>query len=147
MSNKNWWILVVFWLFYWVGQLTRSNAMTYYANWVLGSTYADGITQTLLNVIGGFPMGIGIFLVWPLSKKFGKKTVTAIGFILCTIGDIICFLNPSNLIVVLIGQFILNMALCLQHMFFLHLWQVYLMRLNINAVIAVTVLQQVLSIL
>lgn len=111
MSNKNWWILVVFWLFYWVGQLTRSNAMTYYANWVLGSTYADGITQTLLNVIGGLPMGIGIFLVWPLSKKFGKKAVTATGFILCTIGDIICFLNPSNLIVVLIGQFILNMGI------------------------------------
>lgn len=111
MSSKNWWILVAFWLFYWVGQLTRSNAMTYYANWVLGSTYADGITQTLLNVIGGLPMGIGIFLVWPLSKKFGKKTVTATGFILCTIGDIICFLNPDNLAVVLIGQFILNMGI------------------------------------
>ncbi|MFR5876586.1 MAG: MFS transporter [Eubacterium sp.] len=78
---------------------------------MLGSTYADGITQTLLNVIGGLPMGIGIFLVWPLSKRFGKKTVTATGFILCTIGDIICFLNPSNLVVVLIGQFILNMGI------------------------------------
>lgn len=111
MSCKNWWILVVFWLFYWVGQLTRSNAMTYYANWVLGKTYADGITQTLLNVIGGLPMGIGIFLVWPLSKKFGKMTVTATGFILCTIGDVICFLNPSNMVVVLIGQFILNMGI------------------------------------
>lgn len=111
MASKNWWILVIFWLFYWVGQLTRSNAMTYYANWVLGKTYADGITQTLLNVIGGLPMGIGIFLVWPLSKKFGKKTVTATGFILCVIGDIICFLNPSNLVTVLIGQFILNMGI------------------------------------
>ncbi len=111
MSSKNWWILVAFWLFYWVGQLTRSNAITYYANWVLGSTYADGITQTLLNVIGGLPMGIGIFLVWPLSKKFGKKTVTATGFILCVIGDIITFVNPDNLVTVLIGQFIMNMGI------------------------------------
>lgn len=111
ISNKNWWILVAFWLFYWVGQLTRSNAITYYANWVLGSTYADGITQTLLNVIGGLPMGIGIFLVWPLSKKFGKKTVTATGFILCVIGDIITFINPDNLVTVLIGQFIMNMGI------------------------------------
>lgn len=111
MSVGNWWILVAFWLFYWVGQLTRSNAITYYSNWVLGSTYADGTTQMLLNVIGGLPMGIGIFLVWPLSKRFGKKTVTATGFLLCTIGDIICFLNPSNLVVVLIGQFILNMGI------------------------------------
>lgn len=111
ISNKNWWILVAFWLFYWVGQLTRSNAITYYANWVLGSTYADGITQTLLNVIGGLPMGIGIFLVWPLSKKFGKKSVTATGFILCVIGDIITFINPGNLVTVLIGQFIMNMGI------------------------------------
>lgn len=111
ITCKNWWILVVFWLLYWIGQLTRSNALTYYANWVLGATYADGITQTLLNVIGGLPMGIGIFLVWPLSKKFGKTTVTATGFILCTIGDIICFINPDNLAVVLIGQFILNMGI------------------------------------
>lgn len=111
MSNKNWWILVAFWLFYWIGQLTRSNAMTYYANWVLGSHYADGITQTLLNVIGGLPMGIGIFLVWPLSKRFGKKTVTATGFILCTIGDIICFMKPDNLVIVLIGQVILNIGI------------------------------------
>lgn len=111
VTSKNWWILVAFWLFYWVGQLTRSNAMTYYANWVLGSSYADGITQTLLNVIGGLPMGIGIFLVWPLSKKFGKKTVTATGFILCVIGDVITFLAPDNLVIVLIGQFIMNMGI------------------------------------
>lgn len=111
MTTKNWWILVAFWLFYWVGQLTRSNAITYYANWVLGSTYADGTTQMLLNVIGGLPMGIGIFLVWPLSKRFGKTTVTATGFILCAIGDIICFLNPSNMVLVLIGQFIMNMGI------------------------------------
>lgn len=111
VSCKNWWILVAFWLFYWVGQLTRSNAMTYYANWVLGSTYADGITQTLLNVIGGLPMGIGIFLVWPLSKKFGKKAVTATGFFLCVVGDIICFLKPDSLVTVLVGQFIMNMGI------------------------------------
>lgn len=111
MTTKNWWILIAFWLFYWVGQLTRSNAMTYYANWVLGSTYADGITQTLLNVIGGLPMGIGIFLVWPLSKKFGKTNVTATGFILCVVGDIISFIAPSNLVVVLAGQFIMNMGI------------------------------------
>lgn len=111
LKTKNWWILIAFWLFYWIGQLTRNNAMTYYANWVLGNTYADGITQTLLNVIGGLPMGIGIFLVWPLSKKFGKTAVTATGFILCVAGDIITFVAPDKLVIVLIGQFIMNMGI------------------------------------
>ena len=110
-STKNWWILVAFWLFYWVGQLTRSNAITYYANWVLGKSYADGITQTLLNVIGGLPMGIGIFLVYPISKKFGKAKTTYLGFTLCVIGDIITFLFPDKLPVVLVGQFIMNMGI------------------------------------
>ena len=110
-STKNWWILVVFWLVYWVGQLTRSNAITYYANWVLGTTYADGITQTLLNVIGGLPMGIGIFLVYPISQKLGKAKTTDLGFILCVIGDIITFLFPKNLPLVLTGQFIMNLGI------------------------------------
>lgn len=111
LKCKNWWILVAFWLFYWVGQLTRSNAITYYSNWVLGKTYADGITQMLLNVIGGLPMGFGIFLVLPLSKKLGKMQLTAAGLILCVIGDIICFMFPQNMVIVLIGQFILNMGI------------------------------------
>ena len=38
-------------------------------------------TQTLLSVIGGIPMGIGIFAVWPLAKKFGKRNVTMWGFV------------------------------------------------------------------
>lgn len=110
-ATKNWWILVVFWLFYWVGQLTRSNAITYYANWVLGSTYADGITQTLLNVIGGLPMGIGIFLVYPVSRRFGKARTTYLGFALCVVGDLITFFFPDRLPVVLVGQFILNIGI------------------------------------
>ncbi len=42
----------------------------------------DGITQTMLSVIGGIPMGIGVFAVWPLAKKFGKRNVTLAGFVL-----------------------------------------------------------------
>ncbi len=110
-STKNWWILVAFWLFYWVGQLTRSNAITYYANWVLGKTYADGITQTLLNVIGGLPMGIGIFLVYPISKKLGKARTTYLGFLLCVVGDVITFMFPDKLPIVLTGQFIMNLGI------------------------------------
>ncbi len=111
VKSKNWWILVTFWLVYWIGQLIRSNSITYYSNWILGSTYADGITQTLLNAIGGLPMGIGVFLVWPITKRFGKTATSAVGLALCAVGDIICFIFPKNLYVVLVGQFIMNMGL------------------------------------
>ena len=55
-------------------------------------------------------MGIGIFVVWPLAKKFGKRNITMIGFVLYAIGGIICLINPRSMVVVLIGQFVKNMG-------------------------------------
>ena len=55
-------------------------------------------------------MGIGIFLVWPLAKRFGKKNVTLVGFIIYAVGSLICFMFPENMIIVLIGQFIKNIG-------------------------------------
>ena len=64
----------------------------------------------MLSVIGGIPMGIGIFAVWPLAKKFGKRNLTAVGFIFYAVGSAICWLAPTNMVIVLIGQFIKNIG-------------------------------------
>ena len=92
-----------------VGATFKNIGLVYYCNYVLG-TYNDGITQVLVSVIGGIPMGIGIFAVWPLAKKFGKRNVTIVGCMLIAIGSFICWMAPKNLVVVLIGQFIKNMG-------------------------------------
>lgn len=91
------------------GSTIKNLGMVYYCNYVLG-TYNDGITQMLLSVIGGIPMGIGVFAVWPLAKKFGKRNLTLAGFVLYGIGSGICWLFPANMIIVLIGQFIKNIG-------------------------------------
>ena len=87
----------------------KNIALVYYCNNVLG-TYNDGYTQTLVSVIGGIPMGIGLFAVWPIAKKYGKKNTTVIGFILLSIGSMICFMAPRSLSIVLGGQFIKNIG-------------------------------------
>ena len=92
-----------------VGATIKNLGLVYYCNYVLG-TYNDGITQMLVSVIGGIPMGIGIFAIWPLARKFGKRNVTIAGCILIAIGSLICWLFPRNLVIVLIGQFIKNMG-------------------------------------
>ena len=50
----------------------KNTSLVYYCNNVLGA-YNDGYTQTLVSVVGGLPMGIGLFAVWPIANKFGKK--------------------------------------------------------------------------
>lgn len=100
-------LMLVYFLIYNAASGLKNIALVYYCNYVLG-TYSDGTTQMLISVIGGLPMGIGIFLVWPLAKKMGKRNVTLYGFLLYALGSGICWLAPTNLYVVLAGQFIKN---------------------------------------
>lgn len=109
IHDKYWVVIILYYIVYTLGVCFKNSALVYYCNYVLGS-YNDGITQMLVSVIGGIPMGIGIFAVWPLAKKFGKRNVTLVGFILYAIGGIVCLIAPRNMVIVLIGQFIKNIG-------------------------------------
>ena len=101
--------LYVYILLYILGTSVKNLSLVYFCNYVLGS-YNDGITQTLISIIGGIPMGIGIFAVWPLAKKFGKRNVTLVGFLIYAIGSAICWAFPTNMTIMLVGQFIKNIG-------------------------------------
>ena len=109
LTDKYMIIMFVYFLVSTFASSLKNLALVYYCNYVLGS-YNDGITQTLVSVIGGIPMGIGIFAVWPLAKKFGKRNITAIGFLFYAIGSAICWMFPTSMPVVLTGQFIKNIG-------------------------------------
>ncbi len=109
LHDPYWLLIIAYYVVSSIGVCFKNASLVYYCNYVLG-TYNDGITQTMVSVIGGVPMGIGIFAVWPLAKKFGKRNVTLAGFILYAIGGAICLINPRNMVIVLIGQFIKNMG-------------------------------------
>lgn len=109
LSDKYILIILSYFLIYTVGSSLKNLSLVYYCNYVLG-TYNDGITQTLVSVIGGIPMGIGIFAVWPLAKRFGKRNVTMVGFLLYALGSAICWMVPNSMPIVLTGQFIKNIG-------------------------------------
>ena len=102
-------VIYLYFLIYTMGSSIKNLSLVYFCNYVLG-TYNDGITQTLVSALGGIPMGIGIFAVWPLAKKFGKRNVTLAGFFIYAIGSAICWMFPTNMVIVLIGQFIKNIG-------------------------------------
>lgn len=108
-TDKYMLIIYAYFLIYVIGSTIKNISLVYFCNYVLGS-YNDGITQTLISVVGGIPMGIGIFAVWPLAKKFGKRNVTAVGFVLYAVGSAICWLFPTDMTIMLVGQFIKNIG-------------------------------------
>ena len=108
-TDKYMLLIYGYFFIYTAGSSIKNLSLVYFCNYVLGS-YNDGVTQTMLSVIGGIPMGLGIFAVWPLAKKFGKRNVTLAGFILYAIGGAICWAFPTNMTVMLVGQFIKNIG-------------------------------------
>ena len=108
-SDKYMLIILSYFLIYVSATAIKNLGLVYFCNYVLG-TYNDGKTQTLISVVGGIPMGIGIFAVWPLAKKFGKRNITMVGFVLYSIGSAICWMFPTNMVIVIIGQFIKNIG-------------------------------------
>ena len=78
--------------------------MLYFCNWVLGGSVESGATrQILVNAIGQAPMGLGVVILWPLVRKFGKRSVTMVGFSIAAVGRLAVLLGGNNMVVVLGG--------------------------------------------
>lgn len=106
-DDPYWLIVMGFHLTYQIFNFLSTNSMIYYCNWVLGNSVDSGTgNQVLVNVIGQAPLGIGLVALWPLVRKFGKRTVMMYGFGIGAIGSLIVLLCPGNMGAVLGGLFI-----------------------------------------
>lgn len=111
-SDKYWVMIMLFWTIYQFSQYLSTNSMIYYSNWVLGNSVESGAgMQVLINAIGQAPLGFGIFILWPLVKKFGKRIVMLIGFLIAAVGCFFVLINPGNLGIVLGAMFVKSIGM------------------------------------
>lgn len=104
LHDRYWLLVMAFTLIVNLCNGLSTNSMLYYCNWVLGDSIDAGATkQILVNMIGQAPMGIGVVALWPLVRKFGKRRVTIVGFVLAAIGAAAVLLGGSSLPAVLVG--------------------------------------------
>lgn len=107
LKYKEWVIVIILIGLKMIENAFMHNTMIYYCNWVIGNSVSSGAKyQVLFNAIGQFPLGIGVFIMWPIIKKYGKYNVMKIGYLIAVIGSIVVYLNPHNFYLVLVGMFI-----------------------------------------
>lgn len=103
-KDKYWIMIILFTLILQLCSGLSNGSMLYYCNWVLGNSVESGAAkQVLVNVVGQAPLGIGIVILWPLVRKFGKRKVTIVGFSIAALGSLAVLLGGSNMIAVLGG--------------------------------------------
>ena len=104
-TSKYWIMLIVYMLMFQIMSNIMTISLPYFCNWVLG-TYNDGTTQMILSAVGKAPLGFGVFILWPLVKKFGKRKVMIVGFLMAAAAEGLCLTNPSSMPVMLAGSLI-----------------------------------------
>ena len=104
-GSKYWILMILFMFLYQLMGNIMTISLPYFCNWVLGK-YNDGITQTILSAVGKAPLGFGVFLLWPLVKKLGKRKVMIVGFLIAAAAEAICWIGSHSLPMMLAGSFL-----------------------------------------
>lgn len=104
LADPYWMIVMGFWILYQIQQSLMGGSMIYFCNWVLGNSVVSGqASQVMVNVIGQAPLGIGVLILWPLVRRFGKRRVMMFGFGLGALGCLLVILAGKNMGAVLGG--------------------------------------------
>lgn len=111
VSDRFWWIIMIFYVFYQAGVMFKGGyVFNIYCHEFFDTTRLFGLEmssdmiQSVLALISGIPLALGMLFIWPLANKFGKKNMVIVGCVISILGSIVCLSSPSNFIVVLIGQ-------------------------------------------
>jgi len=92
-----------------VDNFKGGNVQYFYIKYLLGGD-ENPLMYTIYQVVTGVPLGIGAFAIYPLSKKFGIKNVSLIGYSMVLVGSILGWIFPSNMIIAFVAGFIRQMG-------------------------------------
>ncbi|MCM1119766.1 MAG: MFS transporter [bacterium] len=98
LKSKYWILLVIIFLLTEIMTQIRNISLIYYSGWVVnGNAYGNvGAIQAKFQMIALSPMGPGILLMLPLTKKFGRTKTIWTTSILTIIGSITAFLSAGH---------------------------------------------------
>ena len=81
MKDKNWWIVMIFFLLYQLGGMLKNNGQLYYSQAWTGDT---NLSSTI-SIVGAIPTALGMLVVWPLANKFTKTKSIRVGALVAAV--------------------------------------------------------------
>lgn len=92
IKNKYWIILTVNGVLSGIGMAIGLGVNVYYAQYILGDPNLVGI----ISIAGGIPMLLGLFILAPFVKRFGKRNMYIAGLVITVFGGVLTLFNPTN---------------------------------------------------
>ncbi len=98
VKDKYWILFVLLVFFFNLAGNLRNISLVYYSGWVVqGNAYGQFASiQAKFQMIALSPMGPGILLMLPLSKKYGRRKTIWMGAILTIIGSIVAYFGAGS---------------------------------------------------
>ncbi len=105
LKSKYWILFVLVVLIYNICNNMRNIALIYYSGWVVhGNAYGEvAATQAKFQMIALSPMGPGILLMLPLTKKFGRTKTIWTTSILTILGSVWAYLSMGKGVMIYAG--------------------------------------------
>ena len=106
MSDRFWWIIILYFLLFQLSGLIKNGSMSYYSRWMfdgISSEAAAGTAMSTLGLIGGIPTAVGMLVAWPIANKLGKRNAVMFGMILSVIGGSVSLLDIHSFAIVCVG--------------------------------------------
>lgn len=105
-KNKYWFIILIV-AFLIAVQNGIKGSEVYYAEYLLGNPKLVGVMMAASSI----PLIVMLIILGPLMKRFTKRNLSIVGFLLTALGALIMLIDPGSIIIVVIGKAISGGAL------------------------------------
>jgi len=96
VSDRYWWIIMLYFLLFQLGGLVKNGSMTYFCDYVLDGPITGGQAMGLLGLVGGIPTAIGMVVAWPIANKLTKQKSIMLGMMISVLGGLLSFVDVHN---------------------------------------------------
>lgn len=105
LKSKYWFLFVLIVLIFNICTNLRNISLIYYSGWVVrGNAYGEmAAIQAKFQMIALSPMGPGILLMLPLTKKFGRTKTIWTTSILTIVGSIFAYMSAGSSVMIYAG--------------------------------------------